>query len=124
MLRYFAGLSVFVACIGIFALAAFAAEQRTKEIGIRKVLGASVSHIVVLLSRDFFRQIVLANLIAWPATYWGIHLWLENFAYRIDPGVAYFVFGSALTLIVASLTVGYQAVRLALTDPVKALRYE
>ena len=124
VLRTFAGLAIFIACLGLFGLASFTAEQRTKEIGIRKTLGASAGHIVLLLSREFTWLVVIANVIAWPAAYFGMQEWLQGFAYRIDLGPGVFVLGGATALVVAWLTVSWQAVKAAMTNPVEALRYE
>jgi putative ABC transport system permease protein len=120
----FTVLAIFVACLGLFGLAAFATEQRSKEIGIRKVLGATVQDILVLFSTEFTRLVILAIVVASPFAYLALRSWLENFAYRIDPGVTQFVLSSALVLLVAILTVSYQALKAALANPVKSLRYE
>jgi putative ABC transport system permease protein len=120
----FSGIAIFVACLGLFGLVAFTAERRTKEIGIRKVVGASVGGIVMLLSRDFVKLVVLANVIAWPVAYWAMRDWLANFAYRIDLGWEVFVLSGGLALVIALLTVGYQAWKAARANPVDALRYE
>jgi ABC-type antimicrobial peptide transport system permease subunit len=120
----FAFLAVFISCLGIFGLASFTAEKRTKEIGIRKVLGASVSHIVMLLSKEFSRWILLANLIAWPIGWFAMHKWLQNFAYRANLNPLVFLLAGLLSLLIAALPVGYQAVKAAVTDPVDSLRYE
>ena len=117
-------LTIFVACLGLFGLASFTAEQRTKEIGIRKVLGASVPGIVALLSKEVSWLVIGANAVAWPVAYLAMDRWLQEFAYRIDPGVEIFALGGLLALAIAWLTVGWQAVRAALTNPVEALRYE
>jgi putative ABC transport system permease protein len=117
-------LSVFVACLGLFGLAAFTAEQRTKEIGIRKVLGASIFSIVALLSKEFTYLVLAANLIAWPIAWYAMHRWLQSFAYRIELGLGVFVLGGVLVLGIAWLTVSYQAIRAARANPVEALRYE
>jgi len=122
--RSFAVLAVIIACLGLFGLAAFAAEQRTKEIGIRKVLGASVSKITLLLSREFIRWVLLANLIAWPIAYLAMSRWLQNFAYRTHMGIAVFLISGSAVLLIASLTVSYQALKSAQTDPVGTLRHE
>jgi putative ABC transport system permease protein len=124
ILGSFSLLVIFVACLGLFGLASFAAEQRTKEIGIRKVLGASVPSIVVLLSKEFTYLVVAANLIAWPVGYFAMQQWLEGFAYRVELGPGAFVLGGLLALGIAWLTVSWQAVRAALANPVEALRYE
>ncbi len=115
---------MFVACLGLFGLAAFTAERRTKEIGIRKVLGASAGSIVMLLSKDFLTLVMVANLIAWPVAYWAMRDWLTNFAYRIDLHWIIFVLSGGLALLVAFLTVSYQAWKAACTNPVDALRKE
>jgi ABC-type antimicrobial peptide transport system permease subunit len=120
----FAFLAIFISCLGIFGLASFSAERRTKEIGIRKVLGASVSHIVVLLSKEFSRWIILANIIAWPVGWYVMHKWLQNFAYRSSLNPLVFLLAGMLSLLIAALPVGYQAVKAAVTDPVDSLRYE
>ena len=122
--KTFSGLAIFIACLGLFGLASFTAEQRTKEIGIRKTLGASVANVVVLLSRDFTLLVIVANVIAWPAAYYGMSRWLEGFAYRIDLGWETFVLGGIAALAIAWLTVSWQAVKAALANPVEALRYE
>lgn len=120
----FAILAVFVGCLGVFGLAAFAAEQRTKEIGIRKILGASVGKLVLLLSKDLLRLVIWANVIAWPFIYWTMHNWLANFAYRIELDIGIFLQSGGITLLIALMTVGYQAWRTARANPVDALRYE
>jgi putative ABC transport system permease protein len=125
--KIFAGfsfLAIFIACLGLFGLAAFVAEQRTKEIGIRKVLGASVSNIVVHLSKDFARWVLIANLIAWPLGFWFMNDWLATFAYRIDIDWWMFALTGSMTLMVALLTVSTQAFRAALANPVESLRCE
>ncbi len=121
---YFAFLAIFISCLGIFGLASFSAETRTKEIGIRKILGASVSNIVILLSKEFSRWIILANIIAWPIGWFAMHKWLENFAYRTGLNPLLFVFAGVLSLVIASLPVTYQAVKAAVADPIDSLRYE
>ncbi len=120
----FSLLAISIACLGLFGLASFATEQRTKEIGIRKVLGASVSGIVLLLSKEFTKLVIVSNLIAWPIAYFAMKDWLENFAYHIHIGVGTFVLGGILALIIALLTVSFQAIKAALANPVDALRYE
>jgi putative ABC transport system permease protein len=120
----FAGLAVLIACLGLFGLAAFTAEQRTKEIGVRKVLGATVPSIVLLLSKDLLQLIGLAFVIGAPLAYLGMHRWLANFAYQAEIGVGIFVLTGVLTVAIAWLTVSYHAIRAALADPVKSLRYE
>jgi len=120
----FTFLGLFIACLGLLALASYAAERRTKEIGIRKVLGASVGSIVQLLSKEFMILVTVAHLIAWPVAYYAMSRWLEEFAYRIGIGLETFLLAAALTLLVTLITVSTQAVKAALTDPVETLRYE
>jgi len=120
----FAFLAIVIACLGLFALASFTAELRTKEIGIRKVLGAPVPGIVLLLSKEFTKWVFIANLIAWPVAYYAMHRWLQSFAYQIAIGLSVFFLAAVLAIIIALLTVSYQAIKAALTDPVKALRSE
>jgi putative ABC transport system permease protein len=120
----FAILAIFIACLGLFGLTVFAAEQRTKEIGIRKVLGASVAKIFLLLSKEFIRWVLLANLIAWPMAYFTMNKWLENFAYRIQLSVLAFIVSGGIALLIAYLTVSYQSIKSARTNPVNSLRYE
>ncbi|HMB89527.1 MAG TPA: ABC transporter permease [Rhodothermales bacterium] len=120
----FAFLGIFVACLGLLGLAAFTAEQRTKEIGIRKVFGAGMPGLVLLLSKDFLRLVVIAFVIAAPVGYVLMQRWLEDFAYRIELGASVFVLAGGLAVLIALLTVSYQAMRAALADPIKSLRYE
>jgi len=120
----FTFLAIFVACLGLFGLAFFTAEQRTKEIGIRKALGETVSNLVILLTKEFFKWVLLANIIAWPIAYLAMNHWLQNFAYRINIGIGTFILTALLALVIALLTVGYQAVKAARANPVEALRYE
>jgi len=124
MANYFTVLAIAISCLGLFGLAAFAAERRTKEIGVRKVLGATVANIVAMLSRDFVKLVLVANLIAWPVAYFAMNKWLQNFAYRIDLGWWVFVLAGGMALFIALLTVSTQAIRAALVNPVEALRYE
>jgi putative ABC transport system permease protein len=120
----FALLAILVACLGLFGLAAFTAEQRTKEIGVRKVMGASTRSIIFLLSKEFVYLVLIANVIAWPVAYFAVGDWLQSFAYQVD--VAWWVFALAgiTTLFIALGTVGYQALRAALSNPIEALLYE
>lgn len=120
----FSLMTVFIACLGLLGLASFTAEQRTKEIGVRKTLGASVSNIVLMLSREVVVLILLSNVIAWPVAFLVMNNWLKDFAYRIEMGIGVFVFGGVLALAIAVLTVSYQAIKAATINPVKALRYE
>jgi len=117
-------LAIFLSCLGLAGLSSFAAEQRTKEIGIRKILGASVSNILALLVREFTKWVFLANLIAWPVAYFIIDKWLQGFAYRTNLAIWIFGFSAAFALFIAVMTVSFQSIRAALTDPVNSLRYE
>jgi putative ABC transport system permease protein len=121
---YFAFLAIFISCLGILGLSAFTAEQRTKEIGIRKILGSSVSGIVMLLSKQFSRWVLLANIIAWPIAYYVMHKWLQDFAYRTGMSLYLFFLAGILSFIIAALPVIYQSLKAAYADPVKTLRYE
>jgi putative ABC transport system permease protein len=116
--------AIFIACLGLFGLASFTAERRTKEIGIRKALGASLSGIILLLTREFTKWLIVANIIAWPIAYLAMNHWLQNFAYRIDIGLGLFILAAILALTIALLTICYQAVKAAWGNPVNALRYE
>jgi len=118
------GLSLVIACLGLFGLAAFTAEQRTKEIGVRKVLGASVAGIVGLLSKDFVKLVLIANLLAWPVAWYAMNRWLQDFAYRINIGWWIFALAGGVALLIALLTVSTQAIKAALANPVESLRYE
>jgi putative ABC transport system permease protein len=117
-------LSLFVACMGLFGLASYTAEQKTKEIGIRKVLGSSIPGVVFLLSKQFGKLILIANVIAWPLAYYALHRWLQNFYYRISIGLQFFVLSAVLVVVIAFISISYQSVRAALANPADALRYE
>jgi putative ABC transport system permease protein len=117
-------LSLFVACMGLFGLASYTTEQKTKEIGIRKVLGSSVTGVVFLLSKQFGKLILIANIIAWPLAYYALHRWLQNFYYRISIGLQLFVLSAVLVLVIAFVSISYQSIRAALANPADALRYE
>ena len=121
---YFSGLAILIACLGLFGLASFSAERRIKEIGIRKVLGASVSNVVLLLSKEFTLLVLIANIVAWPLAYFSMNFWLQDFAYRVDIGWWVFALAGGLALLIAILTVSSHAIKTALTNPVEALRYE
>ncbi len=120
----FSVLAILIACLGLFGLATYMAEQRTKEIGIRKVLGASVSNVVTMLSKDFLKLVTIAFCIAAPLAWWVMHKWLQDFAYRVD--VSWWIFGIAglLALFIALLTISFQAIKAAIANPVKSLRTE
>jgi len=120
----FSLLSVVIACLGLFGLASYATEQKTKEIGIRKVLGASIPGIVAMTVREFLKWILIANLLAWPLAYFVMSRWLQNFAYKVSIGPLIFVLSAGLSLIVAVLTVSYHSLKAALANPVDSLRYE
>jgi putative ABC transport system permease protein len=120
----FSGLGIFIACLGLLGLATYATEQRTKEIGIRKVLGASMPNIISLLSKEFVKLVVIANLVAWPLAYFAMQRWLQNFAYRIELNLFTFLLAAAVALLIAMVTIGYHAIKAALSNPVEALRYE
>lgn len=117
-------LTLFIACLGLFGLVSFIVEQRTKEIGIRKVMGASVSGLVLLFSKEFALLILAANIIAWPLAFVAMNRWLHDFAYRVDIGWQIFALAGILALVIALMTVGYQAIRAAVANPVESLRYE
>ena len=121
---YFTGLAIFIACLGLFGLASFVTTQRTKEIGVRKVLGASVSSIVCLLSGEFTKLVLIACAVAFPLAYFAMKAWLQNFAYTTSIGWAVFLISGLMALVIAWLTVGYQSIRAAVADPVQALHHE
>jgi len=120
----FTFLGLFIACLGLLGLASFTAESRTKEIGIRKVLGSSVTGIVLMLSKQFTKWVLVANLIAWPIAYYFMDKWLQNFAYRIRPDILTFALSGILVLAIALLTVSFQSTKAATANPVDSLRYE
>jgi putative ABC transport system permease protein len=120
----FALIAVIIACLGLFGLASYTSEVRTKEIGVRKVLGASVSNIVFLMSREFMWLIIIANIVAWPIAYYAMSKWLGEFAYAAGINIWLFIFAGALALFIAIMTVSYQSIKAALQNPVKSLRYE
>lgn len=120
----FAGLAIIIACLGLFALTAFTAEQRTKEIGIRKVLGASVGSIVFLLSREFGKLIVIAFVLAAPLSWFAVNWWLENYTYKAHVGITIYLLAGVGAFVVAWLTMGYQSVRAAMSNPVNSLKSE
>lgn len=122
--KIFALIAIIISCLGLFGLAAYTAEQRKKEIGVRKVLGSSVSGIVQLLSKDFMRLVLVALLIAGPLAWWGMQNWLESFAYRIEINLLVFVIAGIVAICIALLTVSFQAVKAAIANPVKSLRTE
>jgi putative ABC transport system permease protein len=117
-------ITIFISCLGLLGLASFTAEQRTKEIGIRKVLGSTVAGVAVLLSKEFIKWVLLANLIAWPVAYLAVHRWLENFAIRTRIGWEIFLLSGCMALVISLVTVCYQSIKAAVANPVDSLRYE
>jgi hypothetical protein len=124
LFNYFTGLAIFISCMGLFGLASFMAERRTKEIGIRKVLGAQVSGVVILLNKEFIKWVLLANIVAWPVAYYAMSKWLQGFAYRTNMGVWSFALATLIALAIAVLTVSYKSIKAAIANPVDSLRYE
>jgi putative ABC transport system permease protein len=118
----FTSLAIFIACLGLFGLATFTAEQRSKEISIRKIMGATVSQVVVLLSKDFVKLIMLALFIAIPITWYGVNQWLQGFAYRIDFSFPLAITAGILALAIALITVSFQSIKAASQNPVKSLK--
>jgi len=120
----FSGLAIFIACLGIFGLTIHTAERRTKEIGIRKVLGASIPSILGLFYNELTRWILIANIIAWPVAYFVMSQWLQNFAYRVGLSVWIFILSGLAAFGIALLTVSYKSIKAATANPVDSLRYE
>jgi putative ABC transport system permease protein len=120
----FAALAIGIGCLGLLGLASFAAEQKTREIGIHRVLGASIPGIMMLLSRDLLRWVALANLVAWPVAFYVMKSWLQNFSYRIGLSLFFFVLAGLVTLLIAWSSTSFQAYKAANTDPVSALKHE
>ncbi|HUU52122.1 MAG TPA: FtsX-like permease family protein [Candidatus Heimdallarchaeota archaeon] len=124
MITIFTCLALFVSCLGLFGLASFMTSKRIKEIGVRKVLGATAGRIAVLLSKQFIKWVIFSNILAWPISYYLLSRWLENFAYRMNLGPMPFLVSGAAALSIAVLTVSFQAIKAALANPVESLRYE
>ena len=122
--KYFSFIAILIACLGLIGLAAYTAERRAKEIGVRKVLGATVASVLVLLCKDFARLVGIAFILAAPLSYFMMDRWLQSFAYQISPGVTVFLATGSLVLLIAIVTIGYQALQAALSNPVDALKYE
>src|SRR5580658_6017292 len=122
--KYFSALAILISCLGLFGLAAFTAQRRQKEIGIRKVVGAPVGRIAVMLSAEFLRLVFIAILIAFPVSWLAMHEWLQGFAYRIEIGTGVFFLAAVAVMLITVLTIGFQAIRAALANPVKTLRSE
>ena len=120
----FSLLAIVIACLGLFGLVTYAAEQRTKEIGIRKVLGANVPVIVSMIVKDFLKLVIIASIIAFPVAWWGMNKWLQNFAYRVDMGWWIFAIAALFAIVVTLATISYQAIKAAVANPVKSLRSE
>lgn len=120
----FAIIAILIASLGLFGLVTYMAEQRMKEIGVRKVLGATVTDITAMLSKDFVKLVLVAIIFAFPLAWWGMHKWLQDFAYRIDIGWWVFAVAGFVTLLIALLTVSSQAIKAAVANPVKSLRTE
>jgi putative ABC transport system permease protein len=118
----FTALAIFIACLGLFGLATFIAEQRSKEISIRKIMGASVSQMVILLSKDFVKLILIALVIAIPVTWYGMNKWLEGFAYRIDFSIPIAIVAGVIALVIAMFTVSFRSIKTAMGNPVDYLR--
>jgi len=122
--RTFAALAIIISCLGLFALAAYATERRTKEIGVRKVLGASIANITTLLSKDFLKLVALSCLLAFPAAWWIMHNWLQDYQYRIAIGWWIFPLAGIVAILIALITISFQSIKAAIANPVKSLRTE
>ena len=120
----FSGFAVFVACLGLFGLTLTTITQRIKEIGIRKVLGASVSNILVLIAKDFIGLMIIAAMVAFPVAYWGSNQWLQGYKFRIHFNAWYFIVPIVMAILLAAITISYQSIRAALANPVKSLKTE
>lgn len=117
-------IAIFIACLGLFGLATFSAEKRNKEIGIRKVMGASVANIVALLSKDFIKLVILGFIIAIPISWFAMNQWLADFAYQIEIGIGIFVLAGVAALVITLFTVSWQSIKAAVENPVNSLRSE
>jgi ABC-type antimicrobial peptide transport system permease subunit len=122
--RVFAALAILISCLGLFGLATYTAERRTKEIGIRKVLGASVSGITTLLSKDFLQLVAISCIVAFPVAWWIMHNWLQNYKYRIEISWWIFLASGISAILIALITISFQSVKAAIANPVKSLRTE
>jgi ABC-type antimicrobial peptide transport system permease subunit len=122
--RLFAALAIVISCLGLFGLAAYTAERRTKEIGIRKVLGASVANVTSLLSKDFLQLVILSCLIAFPVAYWRMSLWLKGYQYHIQMQWWVYLAAGVIAVVIALITISFQTIKAALANPVKSLRSE
>jgi putative ABC transport system permease protein len=124
IVSYFTFIAIMIACLGLFGLSAFAAEQRTREIGIRKVLGASVGGVATLLSKDFIKLVLIAIVIASPIAWYSMSKWLDGFAYKVGISWWMFMLAGMIAILIALLTISFQAIKAALANPVKSLRTE
>jgi ABC-type antimicrobial peptide transport system permease subunit len=124
LFNLFAILAIFISCLGLYGLSAFIAEQRTREIGVRKVLGASVLNVIYLLTTGFTRLMLVAVFIAVPLAWWAVNSWLKGFAYRVDADWTVFLVSSLAALLIALVTVSYESIKAAIANPVKSLRTE
>lgn len=124
IINLFTGMAILISCLGLFGLATFSAEQRRKEIGIRKVLGASVIGLTQLLSKDFLKLVAIAILIATPISWWAMSQWLQSYAYRVTISWWMFALAGLLAIMIALLTIGFQAIKAAIANPVKSIRIE
>jgi ABC-type antimicrobial peptide transport system permease subunit len=122
--RYFAAIAVIISCLGLFGLAAFAAQKRQKEIVVRKIVGATTGSIAFLLSKDFLKLVLLAIVLALPLSWWVTHQWLDKFAYRVSIGIEVYIFAALLTIFITVLTMSFQTIKAALISPVKGLKAE
>ena len=124
VINSFAFLAIFISCLGLLGLAYFISEQRTKEIGVRKVFGASLPGIVFLMSKDFVKRVLIANIIAWPVAYYACTKFLESFAYKTPISANMFIYSAVIALAIALITIGVQAIKAAVANPVDSLKYE
>jgi len=124
ILSYFVVLAIIISCLGLLGLSSFTAEQRTKEIGLRKVLGATESNIIFVLTKEFTKWVLYANIIAWPLAWFVMNSWLQNFAFRTEMQWWVFLLSGGIALLIAVLTVSSQAIKAALANPIDSLRYE
>jgi len=124
LILVFSGLAIFIACLGLYALAAYTTEQRTKEIGIRKVMGASVFQLSAMLSADFIKLVVISFAVAVPVGYFAMHEWLQGFAFRVEISWAIFLLAGLISVMIAWLTVGFESLKAARSNPMKSLRTE
>ena len=124
LFRYFTSIAIIISCLGLFGLASFLAEERTKEVGIRKVLGASIPGLMVLLSKDFIKWVLVANLFAWPIAWYTVNIWLQEYAYKTDVSLQVFILSGCLALLIAFVTVSYQTVKAAIANPTESIKYE